>query len=59
MDAKEAVREAIQYITDIYAHTDIRHVEVEEVTFDETADAWKIPIGLFRYWDQTTRSLQP
>ena len=58
MDAKQAVGEAIEYITNIYAHTDIRHVDVEEVAFDETADAWKITIGFFRSWDQTTRSLQ-
>lgn len=58
MDIKQAVGEALQYITDIYAHTDIRHVDVEEVTFDETADAWRITVGFFRYWDQPARTPQ-
>ena len=54
MDVKQAVRKAVEYIADIYADADIKHVDVEEIAFDEAADAWKITIGFFRRWDQPT-----
>lgn len=58
MDAKQAVRKAIEYITDIYADANIEHVDVEEIAFDEKAGAWKITIGFFRNWRQPMLSLQ-
>lgn len=58
MDAKQAVRKAVEYITDIYADANIEHVDVEEIDFDETATAWKITVGFFRHWDQPTRATQ-
>ena len=54
MDVKQAVRKAVEYVTDIYADANIKHVDVEEIDFDETADTWKITIGFFRRWDRPT-----
>ena len=56
MDVKQAVRKAVEYVTDIYADANIEHVDVEEIAFDETTDAWKITIGFFRRWDQPTEA---
>lgn len=58
MDVKQAVRKAVEYVTEIYTDANIEHVDVEEIAFDETANAWKITIGFFRHWDQPTRASQ-
>lgn len=55
MDVKQAVRKAVEYIADIYADADIKHVDVEEIAFDEAADTWNITIGFFRHWEQPMR----
>ena len=54
MDVKQAVRKAVEYVADIYTAANIEHVDVEEIAFDETADAWKITIGFFRSWGRPT-----
>lgn len=35
MNVKEAVRMAVQCVTDIYAAADGKHVDVDEIAFDE------------------------
>ena len=50
MDVKQAVRKAVEYVTDIYADADIKDVDVEEIVFDDAQNAWKITIGFFRRW---------
>ena len=54
MDVKQAVRTAVEYVTDIYADAIIRDVDVEEIAFDDAQNAWKITIGFFRSWSPTT-----
>lgn len=54
MDVKQAVRKAVEYVTDIYADADIRDVDVEEIVFDDAQDAWKITIGFFRQWSPSS-----
>ncbi len=53
MDVKQAVRTAVEYVTDIYADANITDVDVEEIAFDDAANAWKITIGFFRRWSPT------
>lgn len=49
MDVKEAARVAKDYVTDLFADEQIKHVGLEEVVFD---GAWEITIGFSRPWDQ-------
>ena len=58
MDVKQAVRKAVEYVTAIYEDANIEHVDIEEIDFDEPANAWKITIGFFRHWGQPTRAAQ-
>ena len=53
MDVKQAVRRAVEYVTDIYADANITDVDVEEIAFDDAQNAWKITIGFFRRWSPT------
>ena len=54
MDVKQAVRTAVEYVRDIYADANITDVDVEEIAFDDAANAWRITIGFFRRWSPTT-----
>ena len=54
MDVKQAVHKAVEYVADIYADANIQHVDVEEIVFDEKTNDWKITVGFFRRWDQST-----
>ena len=56
MDVKEAVAVARSYLTDIYTGEAIENLGLEEVEFDDSADAWCITLGFSRPWD---RSPQP
>lgn len=51
MDVKEAVRKAIDYVTEMFADENILHVGLEEAVFDESENAWRITVGFFRTWD--------
>ena len=53
MDVKQAVRKAVDYVTDIYADASIKDVDVEEIVFDDAQDAWDITVGFFRRWSPT------
>ncbi len=55
MDVKEAVQTAKAHIADLYADESIQHVGLEEVTFDNEFDAWKVTIGFFREWDKRSK----
>ena len=41
MNVKEAVRAANKYITELFADEEVQDLGLEEVVFDETANAWK------------------
>ncbi len=52
MDVKEAVRTAKEYLAEIFADEGIANVGLEEVVFNDAANAWSITIGFSRPWDQ-------
>ena len=51
MDVKEAARTAREYITDLFADENVKHVGLEEVEFDDVAKVWHITIGFSRPWE--------
>ena len=51
MDVKEAARTAREYITDLFADENVKHVGLEEVEFDDLAKVWHITIGFSRPWE--------
>ena len=51
MDVKEAVRTAREYITDLFADENVKHVGLEEVEFDDRSKVWHITIGFSRPWE--------
>lgn len=52
MNVKEAVQTAKEYVAELYADEEARHIGVEEVVFDEHDNAWKVTVGFFRPWDR-------
>ena len=51
MDVKEAARAAREYITDLFADENVKHVGLEEVEFDDLSKVWHITIGFSRPWE--------
>jgi len=51
MDVKDAVKKAIEYVTDVFQTENIVNVGLEEVTLDETNNVWEITVGFSRPWD--------
>ena len=51
MDVKEAARTAREYITDLFADENVKHIGLEEVEFDHVAEVWNITIGFSRPWE--------
>ena len=51
MDVKEAARTAREYITDLFADENVKHVGLEEVEFDDLSKVWHITIGFSRPWE--------
>ena len=51
MDVKEAARTAREYITDLFADENVKHVGLEEVEFDDRSKVWHITIGFSRPWE--------
>lgn len=51
MDVKEAARTAREYITDLFADENVKHVGLEEVKFDDLSEVWHITIGFSRPWE--------
>ena len=52
MDVREAVKTAKAHIVGLYADEAIRHIGLEEVTFDDIQNVWKVTVGFFREWEQ-------
>lgn len=59
MEVKEVVKEAIQYVSDIFAHERPSNVGLEEITFDDSTNVWNVTIGFSRPWDYETPSAFP
>ena len=51
MDVREAVRTAKDYVNELFEEEGIRNIGLEEVTFEQTSNAWKVTIGFSRPWD--------
>ena len=50
MDLQEAVATAKQFVSDLFRDEDIAHLGLEEVQFDEQANAWHVTVGFSRPW---------
>jgi hypothetical protein len=51
IDVKEAVRIAIQYVSDLFEPEKISNLGLEEVVFDESTKAWDVTVGFSRPWN--------
>ena len=56
MDAKEAVKAAKQYVTDLFADEGIVELGLEELDMDQ-GRYWKITIGFSRPWSVSIPSV--
>jgi len=45
MSVKSAVKTAIAYVKDLYAHSNLRDLMLEEVEFSEATNQWLITVG--------------
>jgi len=64
MDVKEAVKKAIEYVSDIFEPEQPQNIGLEEVVFNEDENAWEVTVGFSRPWDHpksvlATQSLNP
>lgn len=48
MDAREAVRTARRYVSELFAEDQIGRVDLEEVDFEIETDLWKITVSFTR-----------
>ena len=48
MDAREAVRTARHYVSELFADDEIGRVDLEEVDFENESDVWKITVSFTR-----------
>ncbi|MCQ8782773.1 hypothetical protein [Mangrovibrevibacter kandeliae] len=53
MDAKDAVKAAKAYVSDLLQDEQIRDLGLEEIEFDGSAAAWSITLGFSRPWSST------
>ncbi len=51
MDVKEAVTRAKASVTAAFDGEGLRNLGLDEVRFDDEADAWRITFGFSRPWD--------
>lgn len=57
MDVKEAVRIAIQYVTDVFESENLTNIGLEEVIYDDKNQVWDVTIGFSRPWDYQQTNL--
>ena len=50
---KDAIKIAKDHIAELFASDNVKNVGLEEVAFDEAADAWNITVGFSRPWDSS------
>jgi len=55
MDAKEAVKIALQYVAELFAEEQIANLGLEEVTYDDVGHWWDVTVGFSRPWDYPPR----
>ena len=51
MNVKDAVKTAIEYITDIFATEHPENIGLEEVFLNEPQGVWEVTVGFSRPWD--------
>jgi len=51
MDAKEAVRSAKKYVSDLLSEEGIVNLGLEEIERDDTEKTWNITLGFSRPWN--------
>jgi hypothetical protein len=64
MNVKEAVKKAIEHVSDIFEPEQPQNIGLEEVVFNEDENAWEVTVGFSRPWDHpksviATQSLNP
>lgn len=51
MTVKDAVKQAMEYVIDLYENSSISNLGLEEVEFDSENHEWIVTIGFSRPWD--------
>ena len=54
IDAKEAVRIAMESMKDLYQESDIPHLTLEEVERSKDGEAWLVTVSYARHFAKTT-----
>jgi hypothetical protein len=57
MDAKEAIKAAKSYVSDIFVDEGLMNLGLEEVKFGELENCWEITLGFSRPWNANRSSL--
>nr|VFK27531.1 MAG: hypothetical protein BECKMB1821G_GA0114241_102838 [Candidatus Kentron sp. MB]VFK32086.1 MAG: hypothetical protein BECKMB1821I_GA0114274_102937 [Candidatus Kentron sp. MB]VFK75648.1 MAG: hypothetical protein BECKMB1821H_GA0114242_102811 [Candidatus Kentron sp. MB] len=56
MEAKEAIKRAIEYVADVFEPENPKNIGLEEITLDERYNEWKVTVGFSRPWDYPSPS---
>jgi hypothetical protein len=51
MDAKQAIKAAKNYVSDVFEDEGLMNLGLEEVKFKEFEDCWEITLGFSRPWN--------
>ena len=57
MDVKDAVKKAIEYVTDIFESEHPENIGLEEVLLNENENMWEVTVGFSRPWDHKKTGL--
>lgn len=57
MNAKEAVKIAIEHVRDLFESEKISNLGLEEVEYEENERSWVVTVGFSRPWDFPTGPL--
>jgi len=51
MNVKDAVRKAMEYVTEVFKSENPENIGLEEVILNEDENIWEVTIGFSRPWD--------
>ena len=51
MNVKEAVKEAIAYVAEVFENEKPTNIGLEEVSLNEQENTWEVTVGFSRPWD--------
>lgn len=51
MNVKEAVKLAVGYVQELFLNEQLTDLGLEEVEYDDAANAWLVTVGFSRPWD--------